>query len=483
MTTEQVRITELQVEDFKKITFVKFPVKPGVNELSGQNGAGKSSAIDAVAVWLDGLKVAPAEPIRSGAQRSRIRGRLGEMYVTRTIAKSKGGAYTTEIRFEPVGGKPYPATQRQLTDLIGEHNLDPLDFINLDTKGKFNALKAFVHGFNFEKAAQDHAADFTRRTDVNRLLRESRAAADLIAVPKDTPAEPIDEAALVQALQAAGVRNTELEARKARRAEAIRQITAQRAQALQFTDAVAAVRPERLLRHDQFKAQQQARIDDLKAQIAALEYTVKTDADSAEDDISAKQTHFTQQASAATEQADSLQKRLDEAGELPEPVDTDALTAQITAARAINANVTRAAERHRHANTAAKYEAESEALTDAMAAREQAKQKAISESKLPIAGIEFGDGEIRYEGAPFEQASTAQKLKVAMARIVALNPKLRFAWIRDASLLDDESYAELQRLAAEYEVDILIETVRPIGKDAVVLENGFVKGAEKETAV
>src|SRR5665213_3667394 len=208
---DQHRLFELEVENFQRVTLVNFAVKRGITELAGPNGAGKSSVIDAIAVWLDGLKVASDEPIHNGAQRARIRGRLGEMYVTRTISRDKKGAYTTEIKFEPVGGKAYPATQRQLSDLIGEHNLDPMDFVKLDTKGKFDALRAFVPGFDFLKASQDHAADFSRRTDVNRLAREASAAAALISIPNGTPAEPIDEAALVAELQEAGRFNTELE--------------------------------------------------------------------------------------------------------------------------------------------------------------------------------------------------------------------------------------------------------------------------------
>ena len=188
-----MRVSRLEVENFKRLTAVDITLPEGVTELSGPNGAGKSSILDSIAVWLDGLRVAPAEPIHRGAERSRIRGRLGEMYVIRHIEKKKGGGYTTRIQFEPIDGKPYPATQRQLDDLIGEHRLDPLDFLALDRKGKFDAFRAFVPGFDFAKAAREHDADFLRRTDVNRMAREARAAASLILVPEGTPEEPLDE--------------------------------------------------------------------------------------------------------------------------------------------------------------------------------------------------------------------------------------------------------------------------------------------------
>jgi energy-coupling factor transporter ATP-binding protein EcfA2 len=478
------RLTSLEVEDFKKIRFVKFDLKRGITELSGANGAGKSSVLDSIAVLLDGMialkddSIKTTEPIHNGAQRSRIRTRIGEMFVTRTIGKTKAGTYTSEIRFEAVGGKPYPATQKQLNDLIGEHNLDPVDFIRLDAKGKFDALKAFVPGFDFDGAQRAYQADYLRRTEVNRVARESRAAADLIIIPEGTPAEPIDEAALVAQLQAAGEHNTSLENRRARREDAKRQIEEHRTAAAGRLEAIEGVRPRRMQAHQVLADSKQAEITELQARISALRQSIDADAEAADTEIAADEATLRQSAETGTAAADALQARLSEAGELPEAIDAAALTAQIAAARATNAAVTRAAERTRHLATAGRYESESEQLSEAMAAREVAKQAAIASANLPIDGIEFGDGEIRYRGAPFDQASTAQKLEVAIARIVALNPKLRLCWIRDASLLDDDSYARLNELALKYDIDVLIETVRPIGKDAVVLENGHVRGAE-----
>jgi len=76
----------------------------------------------------------------------------------------------------------------------------------------------------------------------------------------------------------------------------------------------------------------------------------------------------------------------------------------------------------------------------------------------------------------------AEKLTVALAYTVKRNPDLRLAWIRDASLLDDEAFACVERLAEEFDCDVLLETVRPIGKNAVVLEDGRVKSLPETQA-
>ncbi len=475
-----VRLTELQVEDFKKITFIRMAIKPGVTEISGHNGAGKTSALDAVAVWLDGLRVSDdKEPIRKGAQRARIRGRLGDMYVIRTISAKKGGGHETEIRFEPAvdnpKGKAYPATQAMLSDLIGQHQLDPLDFIKLDSKGKFDAMRAFVPGFNFDKAAREDAADFSRRTDVNRLAKESSAAASLIMVPKGTPEEPLDEQSLVQELGQASTKNVDIaNARRAREdaLEAIR--TARETAGLVESQIAVATEDSRGIANRD--------IGRLEDQIRALQAQVATVREECEAEIQRQSQRLRQEAENNLTMADELETKLMNAEAIPEPVDVAALSQRIQDARRTNEHVRAGRTRAGHIATAERYEAEAETLTAQLAARRVAKQKAIADAKLPIGGIEFGDGEIRYNGVPFDQASTAQKLQVAIARIVALNPKLRLAWIRDASLLDDDSFAELARLSQEYSCDILIETVRPIGKDAIVLVDGHVKEAADEKA-
>ena len=470
-----MRLTNLCVENFKRIVAIEITPAPGVTEISGANGAGKSSTLDAIAVWIDGLKVAPAEPIRKGAERARIRGRLGEMNVTRTIERKKGGGHTTRILFEAVEGKPYPATQKQLDDLIGEHHLDPLDFLALDSRGKFDALRAFVPGFDFAKAAQEQAADYERRTQVNGLARQARAAASLIHVPDGTPAEPIDEQALVRELQSAAASNLDVQQRRTNREKAAETIAGLRSAVAQAEEAIAESAREIEVARDR----ELTRLDD---QIAVLQRQRAQRVEEYGTKITDEAAQRRKAAAEANTRAEELQARLDSADPLPEPIDTEALGVQIEKARATNVSVRAALERAKHTSTAQRYEAEAKALTEGMDARQAAKEQAIATAKLPVEGLEFGDGEILLHGVPFEQASTAQRLRAAVAYSVAKNGRLKLIWIRDASLLDDNSYAELQKLAIEFSVDIYLETVRAIGKDAIVLSDGELATDNREEA-
>ncbi len=462
------RLTRLEVEGFMKCTLVDFPIRRGVTEISGKNKSGKSSTLTALAVFLEGMEVAPKKPINSNSDCCRIRGRIGEMDVIRTISHGKNGKFVTKIQFQPVEGRAYPATQAQLDDLIGEHSLDPLDFLKLDDKGLFKAFQVFVPGFNFAQATLDHKADYDRRTTVNRVADESRAAASLIIVPAGTPDEPVDVAGLVEKLQQAGTENSRTVQRKANRQTQAAKVAQLREEATQLETNFVSVEANIRNATDQT-------VEELRRQIAALEERIKkTESDAALKIINDRK-WVQELAAAKRKEADDLEVQLVAAGPLPEIVDTVALSEQIKQGNATNEAVKRKAERAKHISTAETYEAESKALTNSIKARQAAQQKAIADANLPIAGLDFADGKVLLNGEPFEQASMAEKLTVALAYTVKRNPELRLAWIRDASLLDDEAFACVERLAEEFDCDVLLETVRPIGKNAVVLEDGRVK--------
>lgn len=471
-----MRVTEVSVENFKRIVSVNVKLRPGVTEISGNNGEGKTSFIDAVWVLLKGKKVAPAEPIRKGAERCRIRGRIGEYLVTRIFKRAKAGEVTTELRIER-DDQSMPPTENFMRSLIGDHMLDPGDFISLSSDAKFDVFRSFVPGVDFKVIANQNRQDYERRTDVNRMAKESRAAAHMINVPEGTPEASIDKAALVQQLQEAGDTNAATERRRANRENVVAQIAKHRefhAAAGERIDAYVTDRRELAAK----------RIAELEQEIVRLQASIERAKADGANDIFRESDNIKMEADAALKVADELQAKLDAAGPLPEPIDTQALAQTIAQAELANEAIVKRQTRDKHVKVAERYEGEANELTARMDAREKAKQEAIAAAKIPVPGITFGDGEVLLDGVPFEQASTAQKFRVGVAIAVAKNPTLRLVWVRDASLLDDHSYELIAKLAAEFDCQILLETVRAIGKDAIVLEDGHLRetAAAVETA-
>jgi len=102
--------------------------------------------------------------------------------------------------------------------------------------------------------------------------------------------------------------------------------------------------------------------------------------------------------------------------------------------------------------------------------------EAIANAEFSVAGLELSEDSVMYNGAPFNQASQADKIKVGVCMNVALNPELKIVLIRDGSLLDQTSMALLGSMADMYGLQVWIERVGEGGETAIVIEDGEIKG-------
>jgi DNA repair exonuclease SbcCD ATPase subunit len=444
---QPLRILRLDVENILRVVAVRFCTDRRAVELTGKNRQGKSSVIDAIWMALGGEKMIPPDPIHDGAEVGRIVLDLGDdaglqYRVARKIVKSDNDkGFATSLTIESADGARFSNPQKLLNSFIGALSCDPLDFIAMKPREQFDLLKKFVAGVDFDAIAKANADDFKTRTDVNRDAKAKRVQADGIRIDPDAPTARQDEAKLVAELATAGETNAKVE---------------------RFRAAIEA-RKQRASVLDAAAESARQRVEDLKKQIASLEAAADRDENEA--------------ANIRLEVADAA---------MPTPVDTADLTARINAARDANARFDAAerarADRTRLDSEASALEKQSADLTKAMADREAAKEKAVAEAKMPVAGISFGDGAILLDGHPLAQASQAQKLNLAIAIAVALQPRLRFITTKNAALLDDDSWQALVRLADEQNLMIIAETVNSQRPTAVVIEDGHVRGAVKQAA-
>lgn len=433
-----MKIISLQAENVKKLVAVEIRPDGNLVQITGKNGQGKTSVLDSIWWALAGAGNIQTAPIRKGADEARIRLDLGELKVIRTFRHGKDGDTTTSISVENADGARYPSPQKQIDALLGELSFDPLEFARMDPKDQFNALRRFVPDVDFDAIANADRGDRERRTEVGRLARQERAAAQLITLPGDTPSEPVDESALVAELENAGQANAQLEQRRANRERLTRE-------AERFRKDAAATE------HDIVELQE--RIEALRGQIDR-----------------------------ATTRAAEIDKQLADAGPLPATVDTTPIRERISQARVINANVRRLEEKNKHGAVAEQLEKEVETLSAKIDKRRADKEAAIAAAKMPVPGIGFGEGAVLLNGLPFEQASDAEQLRVSVAIAAALNPKLRVIRVRDGSLLDDDGMKLLAELAQATDMQIWVEKVSSDGRVGFVLEDGQVRKAAAEAA-
>ena len=114
-------------------------------------------------------------------------------------------------------------------------------------------------------------------------------------------------------------------------------------------------------------------------------------------------------------------------------------------------------------------------LTETVERCDDQKQAAIESAALPVEGLSFDDEGVLYHGVPFAQASAAERLRVSVGMAMAANPEVRVICIRDASLLDAESFAAIEEMAADKDFQVWFEKVADGTDVGVVIEDGTVK--------
>lgn len=424
-----MKIINLQAENIKRITAVEITPDGNMVQITGKNGAGKSSVLDSIWYALAGGDVIPGQPIRTGENKAHIRLDMGELIVERRFT-DKG----TYLSVTTADGDKKANPQTMLNGLIGELSFDPLAFANMDAKKQFNELRRVAKlEIDVDELDRLNKEDFEKRTNVNRDAKAKRAAAGAIMVPADLPAEPVDEADLLDQMEQAAEHNTRIETRKANRAKVTQDAADARAEAENKTALAARLRKE------------------------------ADDADAA--------------ATAALETATELEAKLAAAQPLPEPIDVADVRAKLDAAKATNAGFAAKARRAEVVAEAAALEKESDDLTAAMEGRTKAKQDAIAAAEMPVPGLGLGDGIVTYNGVPFDQASTAEQLRVSLAIAMAANPELRVIRIQHGNDLDEDNLKLIAEMATAQDYQIWIERVDSSGQVGFVIEDGHVKGA------
>ena len=449
-TMKNLKIVALKAENIKKLVAVEIRPDGNMVELTGKNGQGKTSVLDAISWALEGAGVIQGEPIRKGQAKAWVSLDLGEIIVKRTFKKSEAGETTSSITVESKDGARFPTPQAMLDSLMGKLAFDPLAFARMSPKEQFDSLKKLVPGVDFEEIERLNRVDFERRTNINRKAKEARAAVAALAVSEEGPTVLVNVDSLVSDLEKAGEQNAETERRKARREAVAVEIKTGNV-LLNEIIIVAEKRAHEIVEEARLKSE--AVVDEAKKK---------------HEDLAAK--------------LSELQGKLDAAPELPEIVDLSSISKKIEEARVENIvrldRMKKVAER----DEADRLEAEAAGLTEAMQGREKDKREKVAAAKLPVQGLTFGEGAILMNGVPFEQASDAEQLRASIAIAMNLNPRLRVIRVRDGSLLDERSMALLSEMAKDQDYQVWIERVDGSGKVGFVLEDGHVKSAARELA-
>ncbi|QGJ93491.1 DNA repair protein [Arthrobacter phage Mufasa8] len=158
----------------------------------------------------------------------------------------------------------------------------------------------------------------------------------------------------------------------------------------------------------------------------------------------------------------------------PPQIDLFALESKLDDVDNINANVRAKLERQAKLAERASTEERADRLTAEIEQLDTTKAKGLADAVYPITGLGFDDTGVVYNGVPFQQASSAEQLRISTAMGMALNPELRVMHIRDGSLLDANSLDLVSRMAEANDFQIWIERVGTNDEGAVIIEDGEV---------
>lgn len=433
MTTKEekpLHIVELRAENVKRLHAVTIRPDGAMVIVGGKNAQGKSSTLDAIEMALGGGATIPPDPIRHGARKGRVVLDLGELVVERNFT-TKG----TTLTVTAADGTPQKSPQALLDGLCSSIAFDPIAFARMPEKEQDSVLKR-VLGLDFAELDAQRATSFASRTDAKRELKGLEARLD---------AMPALEAGVPAKEQSAADILAEIEKYQAARAD--------NAKARAFVEELE--REHRGLGSD---------LVALDKQIAAIEATLaeaKTDRESV--------------AERRDKTEATIQRKCLEVAALVDP-DLDEPKARLASMEATNRKVRAALERKRLEDEVRAADQLADKLSAQIEAIDDRKTELLASAKFPVEGLGFGVDGPTLNGAPLQQASQAEKLRLSVAIGAALHPRLRVMLLRDGSVLDEDGMRQLAELAAEHSLQLWVERVGDRDASAIVIEDGMVRG-------
>lgn len=191
-------VQSIEVSNFKGVEHLRLePEGSSLVLLTGRNGAGKSSFLDALVEIIDpqGVKLTP-KPIRDGATEAVAEIVTEDIVLTRTWKKDDAGTLVARA----TDGAKYSSGRDVVAKLTGGALFEPFAFVSLPEKAQREELLRRVDlDIDLDEVAAKRAVLFEGRTEVNREVKRLQGA--LASLPTPLPNAPREGVSLADALK------------------------------------------------------------------------------------------------------------------------------------------------------------------------------------------------------------------------------------------------------------------------------------------
>ena len=425
--------------------------------VGGKNGQGKTSALTALVMTLCGksgmgTKDYPAIALRDGEKKGKVTIELTGsdamheptgLTAELSLRRKSSGVVVEEFRLLDSTGEEAPEPRKTLQRLFQLKAFDPLEFERMKPKEKASCVQQML-GLDLSKYDKEHKEVFEERTVLARDGKKLAAQLEGMTKHKDAPKEEVKVSDLlteVDKLQEENKARAEME---------------KLADSLNLRQSDLAEESEILLKG----------IANLQEQIAAMQKEVE---------------ETRKQISVAVSAEKNARKRIEE---LPDR------TADILA---VKVNIAKADITNRYVRENQAYDKLAKEVKDSRTQwkqlddrlKEIADERAeeVSNADWPIEGMELQEDGLVWNGLPFEQASTSQRIMASVAVGMRLNPELRLLVCEHGSDLDVDTLDALDAILKKNDFQMVVEMVSRTKEDeercAVVIADGEVVGATK----
>lgn len=420
-----MKIDSILINGFKRL--VQFSVDPVGRsiEISGRNGQGKSSVIDAIWCALTSKEV-PGVPINDKSVSAKIVVGLDDGHTVRMEFKKKGKT----LIVEGPNGDPVMKPVAYLENLIGNISFDPFAFVDMQPAKQKSFLHELLKLDLSDLDARKSILLADKLAESNTLKSIEKQVEDLVDARKT---ERVDVDALLEVQAVRGERAKEL-------AAAERLLVDVANEANRHLDECERLEKERT---------------DLLARLEANQVAATTAEDAYA--VAAGRKKKGEAIAAA------LRAELDD---IEDPTEQIRTAGEINrAADAWDRRVALVAEHQEATEAVAK-------IAEKIAGVEADRAERLYAAKFPVDGLSFSTEGVLFRGLPFDRGNqcVSDILRVGVAIAVAQDPTLRIVRIKDGSLLDKTSKSELLAMLAENGFQAFLETVADCELQALTIE-------------